>query len=192
MQLLILLWLILRRSNGFFTDDSNLHYSNLLYTSPNHKMDGENFSRKLLMLWVLSSPPLPLCHHLHSEHQAKLITNIYPSIKNVKWKQGSVTRVAWWGGGLSRILMLLGTSLLDTVVFFFLPLPCKSTSGYRGQNAQEAFFYYWTHNLFIFFLDRGRWKNIGRWLTHKNNNPDKNQISHISKQTSPISKLLSW
>ena len=64
MQLLILLWLILRRSNGFFTDDSNHHYSNLLYTSPNHKMDGENFSRKLLMLWVLSSPPFPLCHHL--------------------------------------------------------------------------------------------------------------------------------
>ena len=139
-------------------------------------------------------PALPSLYVItwHSEHQAMLITNIYPSIKNVKWKQGSVTRVAWWGGGLSRILMLLGTSLLDTVVFFFLPLPCKSTSGYRGQNTQEAFFYYWTHNLFIFFLDRGRWKNIGRWLTHKNNNPDKNQISHISKQTSPISKLLSW
>ena len=50
MQLLILLWLTLRRSNGFLTDDSNHHYSNLLYTSPNHKMDGENFSRKLLML----------------------------------------------------------------------------------------------------------------------------------------------
>ena len=64
MQLLILPWLTLRRSNGFLTDDSNHDYSNLLYTSPNHKMDGENFSRKLLMLCVLSNPLLPFCQHL--------------------------------------------------------------------------------------------------------------------------------
>ena len=137
MQLLILLWLTLRRSNGFLTDDSNHHHSNLPYTSPNHTMDGENFSRKLLMLWVLSSPPLPSCHHLALRDQAKLINNIYPSIKNVKWIKAQ--SLGWqYGGGVSKILMLFGTSLLDTLIFFFLPLPCKSTGGYRGQNTHQG------------------------------------------------------
>ena len=84
-------------------------------------------------------PALPSLHVItwHSEHQAKLITNIYPSIKNVKWIKAQL--LMWHdGGGVSKILMLFGTSLLDTLIFFFLPLPCKSTGGYRGQNTHQG------------------------------------------------------
>ena len=110
MQLLILLWLILRRSNGFFTDDSNHHYSNLLYTSPNHKMDGENFSRKLLMLWVLSSPPFPLCHHLALRAPSYAYNQYLPQHQKCKVKTRLSYSCGMMGGGLSRILMLLGTA----------------------------------------------------------------------------------
>ena len=98
MQLLILLWLILRRSNGFFTDDSNHHYSNLLYTSPNHKMDGENFSRKLLMLWVLSSPPFPLCHHLALRAPSYAYNQYLPQHQKCKVK----TRLSYSCGMMGR------------------------------------------------------------------------------------------
>ena len=146
MQLLILPWLTLRRSNGFLTDDSNHDYSNLLYTIPNHKMDGENFSRKLLMLWVLSSPPFPLCHHLALRAPSYAYNQYLPQHQKCKVKTRLSYSCGMMGGGGSKILMLFGTSLLDTTRGHFI------SSSIIGH---------------IFFLDSGRWKNIGRWLMHK-------------------------
>ena len=107
MQLLILPWLTLRRSNGFLTDDSNHDYSNLLYTSPNHKMDGENFSRKLLMLWVLSSPPFPLCHHLALRAPSYAYNQYLPQHQKCKVKTRLSYSCGMMGGGGVKFLCCL-------------------------------------------------------------------------------------
>ena len=118
-------------------DDFNHYHSNLLYINPNHTMDGENFRRKLYVVSVVLPYP-PFLSTLGTYHQAKPMTNIYPSIKNVKCSKDQLLVWHEWGVGLSKILMLFGTSLLDTLIFFFLPLPCKSTGGYRGQNTHQG------------------------------------------------------
>ena len=80
-------------------DDSNHHHSNLLYTSPNHTMDGENFRRKLYFVSVVLPSP-PFLSTLGTYHQAKLLTNIYPSIKNVKCDKDQLLVWQEWGGGV--------------------------------------------------------------------------------------------
>ena len=80
-------------------DDSNHNHSNLLYTSPNHTMDGENFRRKLYVVSVVLPYP-PFLSTLGTHHQAKLLTNIYPSIKNVKCNKDQLLVWHEWGGGV--------------------------------------------------------------------------------------------
>ena len=86
-------------------------------------MDGENFRTKLYVVSVVLTYPSFLST-LGTHHQAKLLTNIYPSIKNVKCNKDQLLVWHEWGVGLSKILMLFGTSLLDT---FFLLLPTGQT-----------------------------------------------------------------
>ena len=86
-------------------------------------------------------PALPSLYVItwNSEHQAKLITNIYPSIKNVKWKQGSVTRVAWWGGDWVEFWCCL-VHLYWTLWFSsFSPCPASQLVGTGDKTLRRLF-----------------------------------------------------
>ena len=122
-------------------DDSNHHHSNLLYTSPNHTMDGENFSRKLLMLWVLSSPPFPLCHHLALRAPSYAYNQYLPQHQKCKVKTRLSYSCGMMGGGGSWVEFWCCLVHLYWTLWFssFSPCPASQLVGTGDKTLRRLF-----------------------------------------------------